>query len=87
VKKLGRLPPIFGNEVFQARASKLPARPSQQTAGQGSISEFVVTDRTEVLLNGEPCRYEEIPGHASIVRMDVAADRKTVLRVHFRVQK
>jgi hypothetical protein len=78
---------VLGNEVLQARVSRLQARPSQQAVAQGSIGEFIVTERTEVLLNGERCRYEEIPGHASIVRMEVAADRKTVLKIHFRVGK
>jgi hypothetical protein len=82
-----KFPSVLGNEVFQARASQLPARPSQQAAGQVSLGEFVVTERTEILLNGKPCRYEEIPGHASIVRMEVAADRKTVLKIHFRIGK
>jgi hypothetical protein len=44
----------------------------------------VVTDRTEILLDGKPCKYEAIPATASIVRMEVAADKKTVLKIHFR---
>jgi hypothetical protein len=46
-----------------------------------------VTGETEILLNGKPCIYEGIPDHASIVQMDVAADKKTVLKIHFRTQK
>jgi hypothetical protein len=58
-----------------------------QAAAQSAKSEFKVTDRTEVLLNGQPCRYEEVPAAATIVLMEVATDRQTVLRIHFRTRK
>jgi len=69
------------------QASKLLARAPEQAVGEAPQSEFILTSRTEILLNGQPCRYEEIPSHASIVRMEVAADKKTVLKIHFRVRK
>jgi hypothetical protein len=50
-------------------------------------NDFFVTEETEVLLNGKPCSYAQIPAHASIVFMEVGADKKTVLKVHFRVVK
>ena len=50
-------------------------------------SDFVVTERTEVLLNGRPCKYEEVPADATIERMEVEADKQTVLKIHFRVRK
>ena len=83
---LKKLPP-FGKEVPQIPASKLSAQAPEQKAGRGAEPEFVVTHRTEVLLNGKPCKYEEIPSHASIVRMEVAVDKKTVLKIHFRTRK
>jgi hypothetical protein len=74
-------------EVPQAHAARISALAREQAAGRDSPSEFVVTDRTEVLLNGKPCRYADVPGHATIVRMEVAADNKTVLRIHFQTRK
>jgi hypothetical protein len=56
-------------------------------AGGAPQSEFILTVGTAFLLNGKPCRYEEIPDYASIVQMDVAADKKTVLKIHFRTRK
>lgn len=47
-------------------------------------SEFAVTGATEVLLNGRPCQFKQIPSSASIIRMEVDADGKTILRIHFR---
>ena len=79
--------PLFGKAVQQILASKLSAQAPEQKTEREAEPEFVVTHRTEVLLNGKPCRYEEIPSHASIVRMEVAADKKTVLKIHFRTRK
>jgi len=57
------------------------------SAGPATASEFSVNKRTEILLDGKPCRYEDVPEQASIQRMEVAPDRKTVLRIHFRTAK
>src|SRR5262249_8193341 len=81
-----KLPP-FGKEVSQRPASKLWAQALERVAAREAESEFVVTHRTEVFLNGKPCKYEEVPSHASIMRMEVAADQKTVLKIHFRTRK
>jgi hypothetical protein len=59
-----------------------------EPAGEGEIaSEFLVTEGTEVLHNGKPCKYRDIPPSASIVRMEVDTDKKTVLKIHFRSRK
>ena len=69
-----------------------PARPAKRLARAlppvvETRSDFVVTKATQVLLDGKPCRYEEIPARATIIRMEVAADGKTVLKIHFRSRK
>jgi hypothetical protein len=58
-----------------------------QQATEEPEPEFVVTNATKVFLNGEPCKYADVPKHATIVSMKVAADRKTVLEVYFRTGK
>jgi hypothetical protein len=78
--------PAFREEVPQGLASQYSARALQQTA-RATNSEFVLTHETEVLLNGKPCKYAEIPRHARIVHMEVAEDEKTVLKIHFRTGK
>jgi hypothetical protein len=80
-------PSPFGNGIRQIYTPRLATDSLEQAAGRVAGAEFVVTNQTEVLLNGKPCRYEEVPGHASILRMEVAADKKTVLKVHFRTGK
>jgi hypothetical protein len=78
---------LFDRDAAPLLASKLSPRIFQQGAGQDSGSEFNLTERTEILLDGKPCKYEAVPGHATIVHMEVAADRKTVLKIHFRSGK
>ncbi len=73
--------------VPRLRPPDLAAQAPRQVAGPATAPEFVVTEQTEVLLDGQPCRYEDVPARARIVRMEVAPDRKTVLRIHFRVGK
>jgi hypothetical protein len=80
-------PPPFGKEFVRVQAPKLSAEALKLVVEQKATPEFVVTDQTEVLLDGKLCRYEEVPAHASIVRMEVAADKVTVLKIHFRTRK
>jgi hypothetical protein len=69
-----------GLDVLPPAAPRLSAQARQPAAG----SEYAVTEKTEILLDGKPCRYEAVPGTATIERMEVAPDGKTVLRVYFR---
>jgi hypothetical protein len=75
------------SEVPPAQAARLSALAREQAAGRETQSEFVMTDQTEVLLNGKPCKYADVPGDARIVRMELAADNKTVRKIHFRTGK
>jgi hypothetical protein len=79
------VPPAKASKVSPAKTSTLPARP--QAAVQETPSEFVVTEQTEVTLNGKPCKYKDVPGHATILRMELGADKKTVRKIHFRTRK
>ena len=48
---------------------------------------FVVTDDTEVQLDGHACKFKDVPAAASIVSLDLAADKKTILKIHFESKK
>lgn len=45
---------------------------------------FVVTKDTDVRLDGQPCSYAAVPSDAIVVKMQVGADRRTVVRMDFR---
>lgn len=49
--------------------------------------EFVIDDDTEIKLDGRACEYKDVPGNAGIILVDVAADKKTVLKIHFQSKK
>jgi hypothetical protein len=82
-KEMSRL----SNDALQLRTIAHPARVQDSQAALAAESPFTLTDQSEVLLNGKPCRYEVVPAHASISLLELAADRHTVLRIHFRTQK
>jgi hypothetical protein len=47
--------------------------------------DFRITEKTEVLLDGRPCRYEQVPDGAVIVLLEtVSNESKEIARIHFR---
>lgn len=78
---------LLGKERPPAQALMLPAKALSRVVETTAPSEFAVTEQTEILLNGKPCRYADIPRQATIQRMELAPDNKTVLKIHFRVGK
>jgi hypothetical protein len=75
--------PLFGKEAAHVQAAKAPAAALAVVAERAPASDYVVTEETEVLLNGKPCRYRDVPDSASILRMELGPDNKTVLKIHF----
>jgi hypothetical protein len=77
---------LLADQILRPQAAKPWDRAPNQAAAAAK-SEFQVTDQTEICLDGKPCKYAQVPCHASIVRMEVAADTKTVLRIEFQTGK
>src|SRR5262249_33535040 len=77
----------FANQIPPAQTARLLTETLRRAAGGENKWEIALTDQTEILLNGKPCRYEEVPRNASIMQMEVAEDKKTVLKIHFRTRK
>jgi hypothetical protein len=85
---------VARTEFPRLRDGALPrrmlAQPSNVQKSQTALAAewpFALTDQSEILLNGKPCRFEEVPAQASISLLELAADRHTVLRIHFRTQR
>ena len=49
--------------------------------------EAQLTTETEVLLDGRLCPYKDVPTTASVARMVLAPDGKTITRIEFRSRK
>jgi hypothetical protein len=77
----------LADKVPAADVSRTLAVAREVLVAAESTPEFVLTERTEVWLNGKACKYEEIPGHATIVLLEVAMDKRTILKIHFRTGK
>jgi hypothetical protein len=78
---------LFGKEAPHSQAAKAPKSALAVVATRAQSSDYVVTEETEVLLNGKPCRYNEVPNSATILRMELGPDNRTVLKLHFRAGK
>lgn len=50
-------------------------------------TDFVITDDTDVRLDGKPIKYADVPEGAQIERLELAADERTILKIHFRSKK
>ena len=48
---------------------------------------LVITDKTEVQLDGQDCKLTDVPATAAVVSLEVAADKKTILKIHFQSKK
>ncbi len=62
---------------------KAPIETAKAAEGEAP-DQFQMTRDSEVLLNGEPCKIEEVPGSAVITKLEVSPDRRTIVRIHFR---
>ncbi|MFN4260253.1 MAG: hypothetical protein ACK4RK_13230 [Gemmataceae bacterium] len=67
---------------------KKPVASSLKLATPQGPKEFVVTEQTEVKLNGQSCAFAAVPDNAVITLLEVSAeDDQTVLRIFFRSRK
>lgn len=65
---------------------KPPAVKGIATPPKADVDEhqhFIVNDKTEVKLDGHVCKFEDVPATASVINLDVASDKKTILKIYF----
>jgi hypothetical protein len=82
--------------ISSAHAGVLPRDPLERTAKvqvhalkplslTPNRGAFCITDATEVLVNGQPCKYAEVPGDAVILRLEIASPTsKEILKIYFK---
>jgi hypothetical protein len=64
----------------------LPPAPKAEPAAEQEDG-LVISDDTEVKLDGKECKYESIPESAEVILLEVGKDKKSVLKLHFRTKK
>jgi hypothetical protein len=76
-----------GKELPARVAKAISAVVLPTTPLDGQKDEYRITDQTEVVLDGRACRYRDVPNNATIVKMEVAGDKRTVVKIYFRTRK
>jgi hypothetical protein len=91
VLTLSFLPPALASLTPRAERSQLGRQPPSGLLKEKAPPEkddgLVITEKTEVKVDGKSCQYEQVPDGADIVLLEVAADKKMILRIHFRSKK
>lgn len=86
------LPPVADKPPIPLVAALPQDKPLSDAALQAVYPsqgkpEYRITSRTEVLMDGRPCCYTDVPKSASIIRMEVDSDNHTILTIHFHSKK
>lgn len=71
----------------KAKAFKAPSRDATRDKQASPEADFVITATSEVRLNGRSCRFKDVPGNAVITAIQVDADTREVIKVHFTTGK
>jgi hypothetical protein len=62
----------------------VPALPARTAAAD----DFRITEKTEVLLDSRPCRYDQVPDGATIILLETTTNlSKEITRIHFRSRR
>jgi len=68
-----------GNNLISAKSS------SCLSTAAAKDDAFRITEKTEVLLDGRPCRYDQVPDGALILLLEIVSNEsKEIARIHFR---
>jgi hypothetical protein len=70
-----------------AQDKPLPDQVLQAIHPRERNDEYAVTSQTTVFLDGQPCRYADVPRKAVIVNMQISSDDRSVLAIYFRSKK
>jgi len=66
----------------------IPIKTIASLPAASANDEFRITPDTEVLLDGRPCRYEQVPDNATIILLEtVSNESKEIARIHFRTSR
>lgn len=66
-------------------SSLIPLKSLLSPSAGANNDEYRITEKTEVLLDGRPCRFDKIPKEATIILMETMTNEsKEISRIHFR---
>jgi hypothetical protein len=79
--------PAYDKLVIAPQDRSPPQDVVQATYPSGLNDEYRITSQTEIILNGRPCCFADVPRNAGVVKMEVSSDNQTVLKIQFRTRK
>jgi hypothetical protein len=77
----------FDRTLAPGLARALPGSLGRQVSAPTGREEFQLTEDSEILLDGRPCKYKDVPGNVSITHMELGPDNRTILKIHFRTRR
>ncbi len=84
MKTLALLLTLWFATIAPPRPSLAPPPREPAPKQESADKQFVITDATEILLDGVPCHLADVPATAVVVELAVAPDGRTLLRIGFR---
>ena len=77
----------LGKEVSPEQRGTLFPEFNKKSRAAEEEQELTINDDTEIKLNGRACEYKDVPSDAGVILVELAADRKTILKIHFESKK
>ena len=78
----GFLSPGYAQSPFDQ--SPRPAAAARVADWSEPQMRILITEKTVIFLDGQPCRYDRVPRGAVITFAELDSDRETVLSIHYR---
>jgi hypothetical protein len=77
--------PLAGKDVLPKKWMEPPpaAEPAAPKAEEGK-TQLVITDQTDIKLDGQPCQLKDVPKSAVVELIDFSSDKKTIQKLYFR---
>jgi hypothetical protein len=79
-----RTDPPFGKDILPKKWTEPPPAAEPPPKAEEEKTQFVITDQTDIKLDGQPCKLKDVPKTATVELLDVSADHKTVQKLYFR---
>ena len=64
-----------------------PPKKSTPPKATPAKKSYRINDKTEIKLDGNVCKYKDVPPNAEIILLELASDQATILKIHFRTKK
>ena len=85
---LHNIPPLPGKESPSTTLAKItPEVLRKAFVREKEDDDLLITDDTEVLLDGQRCELKNVPAGAVIAELEIAADKKTIRKIAFKSKK